>query len=220
MKLQEHDSSEDTLVGDDIDEESDEKPALGSRGNYEEGSSEKKAKETTTRRNESTYKPAVQPEHSSRPLNLQAKSRNYIIHNVHPTITKFDLGTFLSKIGTIQKIYFECKTTAFVQFTELHNQTAATIDFEVKGHRMRAVETMSVPIQQPTRSIMVSGNIARISKSDIEKYFSAFGEVERVSDTSKKSEYCWKYIFVKFKEYSSAEKVIGELFRFKLREKC
>jgi hypothetical protein len=94
----------------------------------------------------------------------------------------------------------------------LHQKTPvqdAGLKSTLEPYRSNDSSTLAIP--EKTRSLMLSGNIGKLSETSIRNYFSSFGKIVNYSDTSrvKRSE-GWKFVFVQFRDYSAVDKAVGE----------
>jgi RNA recognition motif-containing protein len=137
-----------------------------------------------------------------------ARNCCYIITNLQSSISKLELSDFFSKVGVIERIFISTSGTAYIYFQGFYQKPPPSFEFNIKGHRIRAVEK---PLNK-SRSIVVSGNISRLKKSHFVNYFSRFGEIVNFTDTSKKTGHnSWGYVFIKFKDSLSADEAYGKI---------
>lgn len=161
-------------------------------------------------------KPKIKPYRSHTPKIISlVDNRCYFIPNLHSSISKTALMNYFSDIGMVDKVFINetgDNAGALVFFQGFYEKMPAlTFDFEINGHVMKAIDKSVLPIPGETKSLMVSGNIAKLSESILCDYFRSFGEIVNYSDTSKRnSKYGWKFVFIKFRDSFSVEKAVGE----------
>lgn len=80
-----------------------------------------------------------------------------------------------------------------------------------RDSKTRVPQDLPPPFPETTRSMMVSGNISKITESSLCNYFSKYGKIVNFSDTSRAVRSSgWKFVFIKFSDPSSVDKAIGE----------
>jgi hypothetical protein len=139
----------------------------------------------------------------------------YCIFDLHRSIDKASLKWYFDKIGVVQRVFMPSRLEkgvgAFVHFEAFFDKIPdKSFEIEIDGHRMKAVEKTSMPIDADTQSIMLSGKIGGLSRNVICDFFRQFGEVLNFSDSSNSRADGWKYVFLKYRHSSSVNDVIGK----------
>lgn len=147
--------------------------------------------------------------------NIIQVKRCYIIKNLPYSYMKQDLYRNFSKIGLIERIFFPCHGIAYIYFEGFFETLPAlTIELTIGGRRLEAKEKQSIPIPLTTCSIMASGKVSCLSKSDLVKHFSKFGNIVNLKNLPRKSlsnSGCYQFIFIKFSDPSSVLLAIGKI---------
>lgn len=173
--------------------------------------------------------PSCSSDPKSDPINQNSEGNSILVSSLNTYTSEKTLREYFGKFGVVSGIKLEfkgCKNTgsALISYSLISDKDSLFLyDHFVDGSLLKITDSevkTTAKRQTPknpnekTRSLMISGYIEGLKRSQIANHFGKYGKIIKYSDTTKtnrKRQDGYKFIFIKYAEYDDVDKVIGNL---------